>query len=154
MPYGIRYIAMQLKQTMMEKFPGSKTEVLKIVGNLLYYRYMNPAIVAPEGFDIIECSISPIQRRNLAEVAKTLHSISVARLTGTESNPELSEYITNSNKKFMQFFNEASEVVPSEEYFGIDEYVDLTQQKKLSIFITPNEIFQVHDALLSCVEDI
>ena len=25
-----------------------------MVGNLLYYRYMNPAIVAPDGFDIVD----------------------------------------------------------------------------------------------------
>ncbi|KAJ3070350.1 hypothetical protein HDU98_006615 [Podochytrium sp. JEL0797] len=154
MPFGIRYIAMQLKHAMQEKFPGNDTEILKIVGNLIYYRYMNPVIVAPEGFDIIECSVSPAQRRNLAEVAKTLHQVSVCRLAGTENNAELQTYISEANKEFMQFFNDASEVVPSEEYFGIDEYNDLSSQQKLSIFITPNEIFQVHDALNSCVDDI
>ncbi|KAJ3024758.1 UNVERIFIED_CONTAM: hypothetical protein HDU68_007812 [Siphonaria sp. JEL0065] len=154
MPFGIRYIAMQLKETMKEKFPGNDEEILKIVGNLIYYRYMNPAIVAPEGFDIIESSVSPIQRRNLAEVAKTLHQISVCRLSGTENNPALVAYIAESNKKFMHFFNDASEVVSSEEHFGMDEYIDLSRQTKLSIFITPNEIFQVHDALNNCMEDI
>ncbi|NXR20815.1 IQGA2 protein, partial [Cinclus mexicanus] len=47
-----------------------------IVGNLLYYRYMNPAIVAPDGFDIIDITaggqIHPDQRRNLGCVAKVL----------------------------------------------------------------------------------
>ena len=41
---------------------------MKIVGNLVYYRYLNPAIVAPESFDVIDTLISPAQRRNLAEV--------------------------------------------------------------------------------------
>ena len=26
---------------------------LQVVGNLIYYRYMNPAIVAPDAFDIV-----------------------------------------------------------------------------------------------------
>lgn len=41
---------------------------MKVVGNLIYYRYINPAIVAPESFDVMESLISPSQRKNLAEV--------------------------------------------------------------------------------------
>ena len=29
----------------------------QVVGNLIYYRYMNPAIVAPDAFDIVDLSI-------------------------------------------------------------------------------------------------
>ena len=68
MPYGIRYIAMKMKEHMLKKFPESEEEISKIVGNLIYYRYINPAIVAPEAFDVIESNISPTQRKNLAEV--------------------------------------------------------------------------------------
>lgn len=31
--------------------------VFKVVGNLIYYRYMNPAIVAPDAFDIVDVSV-------------------------------------------------------------------------------------------------
>jgi Ras GTPase-activating-like protein IQGAP2/3 len=72
MPYGIRYIARELNAELKKKFPPKSPEeeerIVKVIGNLLYYRYMNPAIVAPEGFDVIETLISPIQRKNLAEV--------------------------------------------------------------------------------------
>ena len=30
---------------------------LQVVGNLIYYRYMNPAIVAPDAFDIVALSV-------------------------------------------------------------------------------------------------
>jgi len=54
----MRYIAMQLRLLLHSKFPeASDDEVLKIVGNLVYYRYMNPAIVAPDAFDIIDVSV-------------------------------------------------------------------------------------------------
>ena len=47
-----------------------------MVGNLLYYRYMNPAIVAPDGFDIVDVSaeqqLTSDQRRNLGNIAKVL----------------------------------------------------------------------------------
>ena len=49
---------------------------IQIVGNLLYYRYINPAIVAPDVFDIINIAadkaLSSDQRRNLGSVAKIL----------------------------------------------------------------------------------
>jgi hypothetical protein len=45
MPYGIRCIALQMRDHMLRKFPESSDEVNKIVGNLIYYRYINPAIV-------------------------------------------------------------------------------------------------------------
>lgn len=45
MPYGIRYIAQKMTEHMQKKFPDSDDEIKKIVGNLVYYRYINPAIV-------------------------------------------------------------------------------------------------------------
>lgn len=46
MPYGIRYLARELKEAMLNKFPEEReTQVMKVVGNLVYYRYINPAIV-------------------------------------------------------------------------------------------------------------
>ena len=53
--YAMRYIAMQLRILLHTKFPmAPEDDILKVVGNLLYYRYMNPAIVAPDAFDIID----------------------------------------------------------------------------------------------------
>ncbi|KAJ1673392.1 iqgap- protein, partial [Spiromyces aspiralis] len=74
MPYGIRYIARELRRSLTSKFPNEPEDtVMKVVGHLVYYRYINPAIVAPETFDVIETEIRPIQRKNLAEIAKMLN---------------------------------------------------------------------------------
>ncbi|KAI8836593.1 hypothetical protein BC829DRAFT_447861 [Chytridium lagenaria] len=157
MPFGIRYIAMQLKEIIKEKFPGNDSETTKLVGNLIYYRYINPAIVAPEAFDVIEAAVSPTQRKNLAEVAKTLHQISVNRVNVNAADAftqEMNEYVSSSAKKFFGFFNEASNVVTAEEYFSMDEFMDVGRQQKPTILITPNEIYQVHDALLQNVDDL
>lgn len=52
---------------------------LQIVGNLIYYRYMNPAIVAPDAFDIVDISVEKgmtmEQRRNLGSITKVLQTI-------------------------------------------------------------------------------
>lgn len=53
--YAMRYMAMQLRLYLQTKFPEApEDDILKVVGNLLYYRYMNPAIVAPDAFDIVD----------------------------------------------------------------------------------------------------
>ena len=53
--YGMKFIAMKLRLALHEKFPEApEDDILKVVGNLLYYRYMNPAIVAPDAFDIVD----------------------------------------------------------------------------------------------------
>ncbi|KAJ1528252.1 hypothetical protein HK096_010080, partial [Nowakowskiella sp. JEL0078] len=132
MPFGMRYIAMQMKEAFKAKFPGNDDEVIKILGNLMYYRYMNPAIVAPEAFDVIESNITPIQRKNLAEVAKTLHQISVSRISPSEDphQAKMNEYIGDAAKRFAIFLKEVSTVPTSEEYFNIDEFVDLGRMQK------------------------
>lgn len=78
----------------------------QIVGNLLYYRYMNPAIVAPDAFDIIEVSaggqLTTEQRRNLGSVAKMLqHAASNKMFLGDNAhlNP-INEYLGASYVKF------------------------------------------------------
>lgn len=76
------------------------------MGNLLYYRYMNPAIVAPDAFDIIEVSaggqLTTEQRRNLGSVAKMLqHAASNKMFLGDNAhlNP-INEYLSASHLKF------------------------------------------------------
>ena len=46
MPYGIRNIANVMYNDLRAKFPDADEElIIKTVGNLIYYRYMNPAVV-------------------------------------------------------------------------------------------------------------
>lgn len=61
--------------------------MLQMAGNLIYYRFMNPAIVAPDGFDIIDMSargtgLNNDQRRNLASIAKVLQFASTGKTVG------------------------------------------------------------------------
>eukprot|EP00842_Homolaphlyctis_polyrhiza_P003308 jgi/Hompol1/3979/HPOL_003428-RA len=159
MPFGIRYIAMQMKEHMKKKFPGasSEEEINRIVGNLIYYRYMNPAIVAPEAFDVIDTAISPVQRKNLAEVAKMLHQISLGRgfVTGeSQYATNLNDYIRMSAKKFEHFLKEAVKVVTAQEYFNMDEFVEASRQEKPIIYISPDEVVQVHRNLISNLDTL
>uniref|UniRef100_A0A4W6C9B7 IQ motif containing GTPase activating protein 1 n=1 Tax=Lates calcarifer TaxID=8187 RepID=A0A4W6C9B7_LATCA len=154
-PYGMRFISKVLKDTLHEKFPdATEDELLKIVGNLLYYRYMNPAIVAPDAFDIIEVSaggqLTTEQRRNLGSVAKMLqHAASNKMFLGDNAhlNP-INEYLSASYQKFRRFFLAACDVPSLEDKFNVDQYSDLVNVTKPVIYISIGEIINTHTLLL------
>ncbi|XP_041074214.1 ras GTPase-activating-like protein IQGAP1 [Polyodon spathula] len=155
-PYGMRFIAKVLKDTLHEKFPdATEDELLKIIGNLLYYRYMNPAIVAPDAFDIIDLSaggqLTTDQRRNLGSIAKMLqHAASNKMFIGDNSHlANINEYLSNSYQKFRRFLLAACDVPPLEDKFNVDEYSDLVTLTKPVIYITIAEIINTHTLLLN-----
>ncbi|XP_053303934.1 ras GTPase-activating-like protein IQGAP2 isoform X2 [Spea bombifrons] len=154
-PYGMRYVAKVLKNSLHEKFPdATEDELLKIVGNLLYYRYMNPAIVAPDGFDIIDMTaggqIHSDQRRNLGSVAKVLqHAASNKLFEGENAHmSSMNNYLSQTYQKFRKFFQAACEVPEPEEKFNIDEFSDLVTLSKPVIYISIEEIINTHSLLL------
>uniref|UniRef100_A0A2D4GE02 Ras GTPase-activating-like protein IQGAP1 n=1 Tax=Micrurus corallinus TaxID=54390 RepID=A0A2D4GE02_MICCO len=154
-PYGMRFIAKVLKDSLHEKFPdASEDELLKIVGNLLYYRYMNPAIVAPDAFDIIDLSaggqLTTDQRRNLGSIAKMLqHAASNKMFMGDNAHLALiNEFLSQSYQKFRRFFQAACEVPELQEKFNVDEYSDLVTLTKPVIYISIGEIINTHTLLL------
>ncbi|XP_067838793.1 ras GTPase-activating-like protein IQGAP2 [Heptranchias perlo] len=160
-PYGMRYIAKVLKNSLHEKFPDStEDELLKIVGNLLYYRYMNPAIVAPDGFDIIDITaggqLHPEQRRNLGSVAKVLqHAASNKLFEGENAHlSSMNSYLSQTYQKFRNFFQSACDVPEPEEKFNIDEYSDMVTLSKPVIYISIEEIINTHSLLLEHQEAI
>ncbi|XP_041274538.1 ras GTPase-activating-like protein IQGAP1 [Onychostruthus taczanowskii] len=154
-PYGMRFIAKVLKDSLLEKFPDAgEDELLKIVGNLLYYRYMNPAIVAPDAFDIIDLSaggqLTTDQRRNLGSIAKMLqHAASNKMFMGDNAHLSIiNEYLLQSYQKFRRFFQAACEVPELQDKFNIDEYSDLVTLTKPVIYISIGEIINTHTLLL------
>ncbi|KAJ2503069.1 iqgap- protein, partial [Coemansia sp. RSA 1972] len=106
MPYGMRYIARELRRALTAKFPDEpEAQVMKVVGHLVYYRYINPAIVAPESFDVIETTISPLQRKNLAEIAKMLNQVSVGKHFSEDNMflQPLNNYVGYTSAKFLSY---------------------------------------------------
>uniref|UniRef100_A0A672FV18 Ras-GAP domain-containing protein n=1 Tax=Salarias fasciatus TaxID=181472 RepID=A0A672FV18_SALFA len=149
--YGMRYISKVLKNSLHEKFPdASEDELMKIVGNLLYYRYMNPAIVAPDG------QLHQDQRRNLGSVAKMLQHAAANKLFEGENAhmTPLNNYISQTYEKFRLFFQSACDVPEPEEKFNVDEYSDMVTLSKPIIYISIEEIINTHSLLLEHLEAI
>lgn len=76
------------------------------MGNLLYYRFMNPAVVAPDGFDIVDISagvaIHPDHRRNLGSIANILQRAAANQLFEGENGHlrVVNRYLEETHQKF------------------------------------------------------
>uniref|UniRef100_A0A0K2T0J2 Ras GTPaseactivatinglike protein IQGAP1like [Bombyx mori] n=1 Tax=Lepeophtheirus salmonis TaxID=72036 RepID=A0A0K2T0J2_LEPSM len=155
-PYGMLYMARVLYVSLKKKFPSiQQKEILKVVGNLLYYRFINGAIVAPDAFDIIGVSADNIlnneQRRNLGSISKILQFAASKKGYGEESSHLmcLNGYIIECHEKFKKFFLQCvDEVVSPEEEFNMDQYYEATLIAKPVIFISLQEIVDTHQLLL------
>ncbi|UZJ52581.1 hypothetical protein CBS101457_001901 [Exobasidium rhododendri] len=157
MPFGIRYIAREVYRALQEKFPQERQDVLlKVVGNLVYYRYLNPAIIAPEAFDVIEQLVGPMQRKNLAEVSKMLTQIAAGKLF-SDDNPylqPLNEYVQQASERFSKWLLQVMEVQDAEIQFSADEFLDHTVQQRPVIYISPNEIYSMHLLVVQQLEHL
>ncbi|XP_074632574.1 ras GTPase-activating-like protein IQGAP1 isoform X3 [Acropora palmata] len=161
LPYGLRCVAMSLRVALSEKFPEApESEILKVVGNLIYYRYMNPAIVAPDAFDIVafgvDKGLTSDQRRNLGSIAKILQYAASNKMFGGESShlSPLNAYIAEAHQRFKRFFLEVSTVEEPENHFNIDEYTDVIMVTKPAIYISVQEICDTHTLLLDHKDEI
>ena len=162
LPYGLLYMAQILRQSLKKKFPTCPDkDVLKIVGNLIYYRFLNSAIVAPDAFvDINRNLTSPNeekktlnndQRRNLGSIAKVLQAAAMKKGFGDEAPHliELNNYIVEAHDKFKYFFLECCEKTKDpESQFHVNAYTDLTMIAKPVIYISLQEICDTHRLLL------
>ncbi|RCI04252.1 hypothetical protein CU098_006905 [Rhizopus stolonifer] len=150
MPYGMRAIARELRLVMESTFPEeSPDEIVKTLGNFVYYRYLSPAITAPEQYDVINGEVSSIQRKNLAEISKMLQQISSGKSFDSRNlhlSP-LDNYVKESNKKFAQWFMNLTDVEEPEDHFGMDPLTDHTSTQKPTVYVHPTELYHIHQLL-------
>uniref|UniRef100_A0A8C8ZH59 IQ motif containing GTPase activating protein 3 n=1 Tax=Prolemur simus TaxID=1328070 RepID=A0A8C8ZH59_PROSS len=153
-PYGMRYVAKVLKTTLAEKFPNAtESEVYKVVGNLLYYRFLNPAVVAPDAFDIVALAaggaLAAPQRHALGAVAQLLQHAAAGKAFSGESQhlQVLNNYLEEMHLKFRKFICRACQVPEPEERFAMDEYSDMVAVAKPMVYITVGELVNTHRLL-------
>ncbi|XP_063506406.1 ras GTPase-activating-like protein IQGAP3 isoform X4 [Pongo pygmaeus] len=154
-PYGMRYVAKVLKATLAEKFPdATDSEVYKVVGNLLYYRFLNPAVVAPDAFDIVAMAaggaLAAPQRHALGAVAQLLQHAAAGKAFSGQSQHlrVLNDYLEETHLKFRKFIHRACQVPEPEERFAVDEYSDMVAVAKPVVYITVGELVNTHRLLL------
>jgi len=123
--------------------------LLQAVGNWLWRFYLQPALLAPENVGVIEKQLSPLQKRNLSEVAKVLGQITSGRRFGGENIylQPLNAFIAESIERFTHITGELIAVPDAESTFDIDEFNDLYAKNKPTLYIKMPDIFAIHNLI-------
>ncbi|KAF9884324.1 hypothetical protein FE257_001902 [Aspergillus nanangensis] len=122
MPFGIRFIAQQMYQTLLSRFSNEDP-----------------------GF-ILQTAGHWEQKRNLGEISKVVAQVASGRLFGAENVylQPLNAYIGESIQRLGQIWGDMVSVQDAEEYFDIDEFNDLYAKTKPTLYIKMADIFSIH----------
>ena len=86
MPFGVRYIAQQMFESLISRFQHEdQGQVLQTVGHWIWRSYLQPALVEPEKYGVIDRGLSQEHKRNVGEVARVLSQVALGRLFGGEN---------------------------------------------------------------------
>lgn len=158
LPFGLRSICHDLSIALRKRFPTEPDDdILKCVGNILYYRYMNPAVIAPDAFDVIQLqphdTITPVTRGNLGHVAKLMQMAASGQLLGDGSSP-LDLFLREAWVKFRAFFVEAINVESLEDHFHVDEYSEVVLKSRPAIVISYHDMYYVHKMIAGQMQQL
>ncbi|XP_046403125.1 ras GTPase-activating-like protein IQGAP1 [Ischnura elegans] len=161
LPYGLLYISKILRNSLAAKFPSApEKELLKVIGNFIYYQFINSAIVAPDAFEIVTLTaderLSNHRRRNLASIAKILQFAAAKKGFGEESKHLtcLNPFIIDCHEKFKKFFRSCCEIEEPEDHFSVHEFSEATLLSRPVIYITFQEICDTHSLLMEYQDQI
>ena len=151
MPYGMRYVARELARALAARFPDATHDaVLRAVCEVMYYRYIHPAVLAPENV-LDTCPVlDAVPRRNLAVISQMMLQLARGTPFGDDEVrlQPLNEYVLQTAPRFQRWMQELIDAcVDPELHFGVDEYTDAADAHKPLIYISPNEIYAVHQLL-------
>jgi Ras GTPase-activating-like protein IQGAP2/3 len=108
MPFAVRFIAQQTYEQLLARFgdqdPG---HVLQLVGQWVWRNYLQPALIEPEKFGVVDRALTQEQKRNLGEVSKVLTQAVSGREFGGENVylQPLNTYIRESVYRFGEIWN-------------------------------------------------
>lgn len=149
-PYGLRYVCRQTFESLCQHFQREHHQILlQIVGNWIWRFYLQPALLAPENVGVTEKQLGPLQKRNLAEVAKVLGQIATGRRFGGENIylQPLNAFVAESIERFGHIIETLIAVPDAESTFDIDEFNDLYAKNKPTLYIKMTDIFAIHNLI-------
>lgn len=86
MPFGIRYIAKEMYESLLSRFSNEDPGyILQTVGHWVWKNYFQPAITEPEKYGVVDRGLTQEQKRNLSEIAKVIAQAASGRLFGAEN---------------------------------------------------------------------
>jgi Ras GTPase-activating-like protein IQGAP2/3 len=147
-PYGIRWICKQIRSLTRRKYPdASEQSVCTLIGGFFFLRFINPAIVTPRSYMLIEQVPADNPKRTLTYVAKMLQNL--ANKPSYAKEPymvKLQPFIQANKERINKFMMDLCEVQDFYETLEMDNYVALSK-RDLELSITLNEIYSTHSLL-------
>ncbi|KAJ8132134.1 hypothetical protein O1611_g1491 [Lasiodiplodia mahajangana] len=147
-PYGIRWICKQIRSLTKRKYPEANDQVIcTLIGGFFFLRFINPAIVTPKSYMLIDGMPAERPRRTLTLIAKMLQNL--ANKPSYAKEPymaKLSPFIQQNKDRVNKFMLDLCEVQDFYESLEVDQYVALTKNN-LELTITLNEIYAMHSLI-------
>jgi Ras GTPase-activating-like protein IQGAP2/3 len=147
-PHGIRWICKQIRSLSRRKYPDVQDQVIcTLIGGFFFLRFINPAIVTPRSYMLIDGTPAEHPRRTLTLIAKMLQNL--ANKPSYAKEPymaKLQPFIEQNKERVNRFLLDLCEVQDFYETLEMDNYVALSK-KDLELSITLNEIYATHALL-------
>ncbi|KAI9487040.1 MAG: Rho GTPase activation protein [Benjaminiella poitrasii] len=147
-PYGIRWICKQIRSLTKRKYPDATEHAISsLIGGFFFLRFINPAIVTPQAYMLVDGIPGTHSRTTLTLLAKMLQNLANKPSYAKEiymipTNP----FVELNKHRTIKFLNELCEVVDFYEQLEMDQYMALSK-KDIVISITPNEIYNTMSLL-------
>ncbi|KAG8623232.1 hypothetical protein KVT40_008208 [Elsinoe batatas] len=147
-PYGIRWICKQIRSLSRRKYPDAHdTTICTLIGGFFFLRFLNPAIVTPRSYMLIEQLPSENPKRTLTYIAKMLQNL--ANKPSYAKEPYMSSlqsFVYDNKERMNRFLLNLCEVQDFYESLEMDNYVALSK-KDLELSISLNEVYAIHALL-------
>jgi len=147
-PYGIRWICKQIRSLSKRKYPDAQDHTIcTLIGGFFFLRFINPAIVTPRSYMLIEANPGENARRTLTYIAKMLQNL--ANKPSYAKEPymiKLQPFINRNKDRINKFLLDLGEVQDFYESLEMDNYIALAK-RDLELSITLNEVYATHGLL-------
>src|SRR2546421_9122572 len=147
-PYGIRWICKQIRSLSRRKYPDAQDQTIcTLIGGFFFLRFINPAIVTPKAYMLIDQVPAEKPRRTLTLTAKMLQNLDNKPSYAKEPYmAKLQPFVQKHKDRINKFMLDLCEVQDFYESLEMDNYVALTK-KYLELQISLNEIYATHALL-------
>lgn len=147
-PYGIRWICKQIRSLSKRKYPDAQDQTIcTLIGGFFFLRFINPAIVTPRSYMLIDATPAENPKRTLTYIAKMLQNL--ANKPSYAKEPymaKLQPFIQNNKDRINKFLLDLCEVQDFYDTLEMDNYVALSK-RDLELSITLNEVYATHSLL-------
>ncbi|KAI8854038.1 Rho GTPase activation protein [Chytridium lagenaria] len=148
-PYGIRWICKQIRSLTKRKYPeATDLNICSLIGGFFMLRFVNPAIVTPQAYMLVDGNPSKNPRRTLTLIAKLLQNLANKPSYAKEQYMmTLNPFVEQNKARINAFLNELCEVGDFYEALEMEQYIALSK-KEIQLNITLNEIYNTHGLLV------